>query len=42
MAKANIVNRGKEELSLENVLILAIKTPGVKIQRDTLALLEEQ
>ena len=34
MAKANIVNRGKEELSLENVLILAIKTPGVKIQRD--------
>ena len=34
MANANIVNKVKEELSLENVLMLAIKTPGVKIKRD--------
>lgn len=34
MEKANIVNKVKEELSLENVLMLAIKTPGVKIKRD--------
>ena len=34
MAKANIVNKVKDEMSIENVLMLAIKTPGVKIKRD--------
>lgn len=34
MAKANIINKAKEELSLENILMLAIRTPGVKIKRD--------
>lgn len=34
MEKSNIVKKVKEEITLENVLILAIKTPGVKIKRD--------
>lgn len=34
MVKNKIVNRVKEELTLENVLMMAIKTPGVKIKRD--------
>ena len=31
---ANIVNKIKDEITLENVLAVAIKTPGVKIKRD--------
>ena len=31
---ANIVKKIKDEITLENVLTLAIKAPGVKIKRD--------
>ena len=31
---ANIVKKIKDEITLENVLAMAIKTPGVKIKRD--------
>ena len=32
---ANIVQKIKEELTFENVLQAAFRTPGVKIKRDT-------
>lgn len=31
---ANIVKKIKDEITLENVLTMAMKTPGVKIKRD--------
>ena len=34
MARNDIIKKEKKELSLENVLMVAIKTPGVKIRRD--------
>ena len=34
MIMANIIKKIKDEITLENVLIIAIKTPGVKIKRD--------
>ena len=35
MKKADLIKKIKEELTLENVLMKAIKTPGVKIKRDS-------
>ena len=35
---ANIVKKIKDEITLENVLTMAMKTPGVKIKRDVCAL----
>ena len=31
----NVINKIKEEISFEKVLTIAIKTPGVKINRST-------